>query len=57
MNASAALCTDLKLHRIAADWPAIAQQAARHEASFGDFVERLLKSEMEARGERQRIPC
>src|SRR5437763_6563864 len=54
MNASAALCTDLKLHRIAADWPAIAQQAARHEASFGDFVERLLKSEMEARGERQR---
>lgn len=50
----AALCTDLKLHRIAADWPAIAQEAARHEASFGDFVERLLKSEMEARGERQR---
>jgi DNA replication protein DnaC len=50
----AALCAELKLHRIAGDWAAIAQEAARTEASFGDFVERLLMSETEARGERQR---
>jgi len=50
----AALCVELKLHRIGGDWAAIAQEAARTEASFGDFVERLLISETEARGERQR---
>lgn len=49
-----ALCAELKLHRIAGDWAAIAQEAARTEASFGDFVERLLQSETEARTERQR---
>lgn len=50
----AALCAELKLYRIGADWSAIAQEAARTEASFGDFVERLLMSETQARGERQR---
>lgn len=50
----AALCAELKLYRIGGDWSAIAQEAARAEASFGDFVERLLLSETEARGERQR---
>jgi len=50
----AALCTELKLHRIAVDWPAIAQEAARKEASFGDFVEQLLQNETAARSERQR---
>jgi DNA replication protein DnaC len=50
----AALCAELKLHRIGGDWAAIAQEAARAEASFGDFVERLLLGEREARGERQR---
>ena len=49
-----ALCAELKLHRIAGDWAAIAQEAARTEASFGDFVERLLLGETEARTERQR---
>jgi hypothetical protein len=44
----AALCSELKLYRLSGDWPAIAQEAARTEASFGDFVERLLLSEAEA---------
>lgn len=50
----AALCSSLNLQRIAVDWPALADDAARSETSFADFVERLLKSEIEARGERQR---
>jgi DNA replication protein DnaC len=50
----AALCSNLNLQRIAVDWPALADEAARSETSFADFVERLLKSEIEARGERQR---
>lgn len=50
----AALCTELKLHRIAAEWPGLADEAARSEASFADFVERLLSGEKQARGERQR---
>ena len=50
----AALCGSLNLQRIAVDWPALADEAARSETSFADFVERLLKSEIEARGERQR---
>lgn len=50
----AALCAELKLYRISGDWAAIAQDAARSEASFGDFVERLLSTEAQARGERQR---
>ena len=50
----AALCAELKLYRISGDWAAIAQDAARGEASFGDFVERLLTTEAQARGERQR---
>ena len=49
-----ALCNELKLYRVSGDWAAIAQDAARSESSFGDFVERLLISEAEARGERQR---
>ena len=50
----AALCGSLNLQRIAVDWPALADEAARSETSFADFVEGLLKSEVEARGERQR---
>lgn len=50
----AALCRELKLHCVAAEWPAVAQEAARTEASFGDFIERLLTTETAARGERQR---
>ena len=50
----AALCAELKLYRISGDWAAIAQDAARSEVTFGDFVERLLSTEAQARGERQR---
>jgi DNA replication protein DnaC len=50
----AALCSALKLDRIAQDWPSIAQEAARTESSFADFLERLLSGETSARGERQR---
>jgi DNA replication protein DnaC len=49
-----ALCSELKLYRVTGDWAAIAQDAARNEASFADFVERLLTGEAEARCERQR---
>src|SRR5215210_5809162 len=50
----AAMCTKLKLERIAAEWPPLAQQAARDEASFAEFLERLLTMENDARLERQR---
>ena len=36
----ARLCEQLKLDRIGSDWSALAQDAARSEASFGDFLER-----------------
>ncbi len=50
----AALCSELKLYRMAADWSPIAQEIAREELSLGDFLERLLNGESGARGERQR---
>lgn len=50
----AALCSELKLYRIANDWSPIAQDIARQELSLGDFLERLLNGESGARGERQR---
>jgi DNA replication protein DnaC len=50
----ALLCSRLKLDRMANDWPPLAQQAAKDEASFADFLERLLNAENEARIERQR---
>lgn len=49
-----ALCSELKLYRIASDWSPIAQDIARQELSLGDFLERLLNGESGARGERQR---
>lgn len=48
------LCGQLKLDRMAAEWPGVAQEAARDNASFGDFLERLLGLENEARKQRQR---
>ena len=48
------LCRTLKLEKAAVDWPALAQQAASEEASFADFLERLLLSERDARTERTR---
>lgn len=50
----AAHAESLKLERIAADWPGIAQDIARAEGSFADFLERLLVAEAGARVERQR---
>lgn len=48
------LCRTLKLEKAAVDWSALAQQAASEEASFADFLERLLLSERDARTERTR---
>src|SRR5689334_12865096 len=50
----AALCTKLKLERIATEWTPLAQEAARHESSYAEFLERLLVLESDARTERQR---
>ena len=50
----AELCEQLKLARLATDWPALAQDAARDGASFADFLEKVLVSENLARDERKR---
>jgi len=50
----AMLCEGLKLDRIISEWPAVAQWAATNEASHGDFLERVLNVENDARVERQR---
>lgn len=51
----AELCQHLKLVRLESEWPALAQDAARTEASFADFFERVLSSEKQAREERKRM--
>ena len=48
-----ALCEQLKFARLHVEWPAIAQQAAKEDASFADFLERLLGAETRARHERK----
>ena len=48
------LCAELKLERIAAEYPALAQKAAEEEASFAEFLERLLAHEAGFRQERCR---
>jgi len=48
------LCERLKFTRLASEWPALAQDAAREEASLADFLERVLASELAAREERKR---
>jgi DNA replication protein DnaC len=50
----AALCQQLKLEHLAGEYGPIAQQAARDEASFADFLERLLVAEARAKTERTR---
>ena len=47
-------CEALKLQRMAAEWPAVAAEAAKKDASFADFLERLLETETDAKAERQR---
>jgi hypothetical protein len=49
-----ALCHILRLEKTASDWPHLAEQAAREEGNFADFLERLLNLEIEARGQRTR---
>ena len=49
----AEMCEQLKFVRLASDWPALAQDAAREEASFADFLEKVLASELAARDERR----
>ena len=51
----AEMCEQLKLVRLATDWPSLAQDAARDGASFADFLEKVLVSENHAREERKRI--
>ena len=48
------LCERLKLERVAADWPHLAQRAAEGQESFAEFLERLLTAEADAREERKR---
>lgn len=50
----AELCAVLKLDRARSEWPAVAQEVARHDATHADFLERLLVIENDARIERQR---
>jgi DNA replication protein DnaC len=50
----AMLCEELKLDRMASEWPAIAQWAATQDTSHGDFLEKILNVENDARLERQR---
>lgn len=47
------LCEQLKLAGLGAQWPALAQDAARDESSFADFLEKVLASEVVLRDERR----
>ncbi|MCZ4317341.1 IS21-like element helper ATPase IstB [Comamonadaceae bacterium G21597-S1] len=47
------MCEQFKFNRLASQWPALAQEAARTEASFADFLEQVLASEIVARDERR----
>lgn len=49
-----AMCQHLGLSRVGVDWSALAQQAARDETSYADFLEQLLITENNARLQRQR---
>jgi len=49
----AELCEQLKFARLHTEWPALAQDAARAEASFADFLEKVLACELAGRNERR----
>lgn len=51
----AQLCELLTLPAVHAEWPACAQQPAREESSFADFLESVLNAERAARTERVRL--
>lgn len=42
-------CQRLKLSRIATDWPVLADEAVRRQASLEDFLEKILTTECEGR--------
>lgn len=48
-----ALCAQMKFARLHAEWSAIAQRAAQEQASYADFLERVLDAEARARHERK----
>ena len=48
------LCTELHLKAVESAWPGAAQTAVAREASFGDFLEEVLRTEAEARRVRAR---
>lgn len=50
----AEFCEQLKLIRLSSEWPGLAQDAAKTEASFADFLEKALECEMYGRDERRR---
>ena len=41
------LCTELHLKAVESVWPGAAQTAVAREASFGDFLEEVLRTEAE----------
>jgi DNA replication protein DnaC len=49
----AELCEQLKFARLHTEWPALAQEAARAEASFADFLEKVLACELAGRNDRR----
>jgi DNA replication protein DnaC len=50
----AQLCTELRLGGVIADYPAIAQRAVETEATYPDFLEAVLRAEIETRRARAR---
>jgi DNA replication protein DnaC len=50
----AALCEELRLPVVSAEWSALAQRAADTQASFADFLTSLLETEQAAKTERTR---
>jgi DNA replication protein DnaC len=48
------LCAELRLKAVEGAWPGAAQAAADKDASFGDFLEEVLRTEAEARRVRAR---
>lgn len=48
------LCAELHLKAVESAWPGAAQAAVAREASFGDFLEEVLRTEAEARRVRAR---
>jgi DNA replication protein DnaC len=47
-------CERLKLTRIATEWPGLADEAVKHQVSLGEFLERTLAAECDARDRRSR---